>query len=254
MTSNIVRFGALPPHRAPPAATPVLKRRLGLSEAKKREILAVIRAGARMTKTAVDFRQRIDDIASHIPDFDSLSELAVKGMYEAHHDIKQSGEGVLGNSNKNWQAVYRAWAKRNGDARIMVLKFKDYDGHYECFQAERPEIDWWERWIDIGLHNGVPMGVMTSLYFKHKEAPVKTVRAMPGKKAPVTAPSLPPDPQRKAELAPFQAMRKKDIAAKETTKKTSTKKQSTKKSAVTTKKSTVTTKQSACTSAAAPVS
>ena len=252
----MIRLDALPLHRASPAAnaTLALKRRPRLSEEKKREILSVVRAGAKMEKSAVDFRQRVDDIASQIPGFDSLSELAITGMLEAYHEIQRTGTGVLGNSKKNWQAVYRAWARRNGDARVMVLKYKDYDGHYECFQAERPEIDWWEQWIDIGLHNGVPMGVMTSLYFKHKDAPVTTVRAKPAKKAPVTAPSLPPDPQRKAELAPFQAMRKKDIAAKETTKKTSTGKQSTKKSAVNTKKSTVTTKQSACTSAAAPVS
>ena len=183
--------------------------RIKLNEEKKREILAIVRAGESMHQHARYFRERVNEISSHIPNFESYSELVVRDLYETFHFNRAQNLGGVGNRKKMWLAIFRYWAGRNGEARAVVIKFRDYAGGYECFLECRIEPDWWEYIINIGLHQGVPMDALTSLYFKYKDAPVKTIRADKRAKAPALGPALPPDPEREKELAKFRRLREK---------------------------------------------
>lgn len=230
MSSRLsARLSARSPTRQAPSPVSVVQRaadagpapatkaapRIRLSEENKREILAIVKAGAAMHHNARYFRERINEISSRIPDFDSYSELVVRDLYDTFHFNRAHHLGGVGNCKKMWLAIFRCWARRNGEQREVVIKFRDYAGGYDCFLERRTEPDWWEYIINIGLYKGVPMAALTSLYFKYKDAPVKTIRANQRmkqrtnqrSKAPALGPALPSDPEREEQLAEFRRLR-----------------------------------------------
>ena len=158
-------------------SAPLHRRGKVLSEEKKREILAVIRGGSGMTQHARHFRERLDDLAAHIPDFGDFSKMVTEDLRETHHHDRMHKVRTLNNRIQVWKRLYGCWARRNGVQSGVRIRARDYEGSYECSMERRAGPDVWEQFIDIGIIAGVPLASLNALYHKHKDAPATTVRA-----------------------------------------------------------------------------
>ena len=156
-------------------------KRPALSQAQQLAIRAELgtagKGSATLKINVHHYRNRLERLAQQIPDFASFRKMVIDDLREFWHYDRAHKTTTTGNQAEQWKRLFPYWARRVGERRHVSIRALGHSGSYACDLVEPSLPDVWEKFFDAGISAGVAPATLYDAYLKHKDAPVKTIRA-----------------------------------------------------------------------------